>query len=170
MSYVEKILLPGEQVIGFAVLHWIIYLRGVGITIFGGILGFLSRDIVEYLFGTSIDDNYGKALTVFAALVVAFGVYVLFCSFMRQTATEIVITNHRLIAKYGIIARATYEIMANRITGANFDQSVLGRMLGFGTIWVHGAGGEVSPIYMVSEPQKFYRAIIGVLERFQAPR
>ena len=167
MSYIAKILLPNEQVVGVAFLHWIIYLRGLYITAAGGILGCLSRPITEFLFGTLIANDYAKPVTVVSMIIVVYGIILLVGAFIRQIATEIVMTNQRLIAKYGIIARATFEIMASRITGANFDQSVTGRMMGFGTIWVHGAGGEVSPIYNVAEPQKFYRSIIGVLERFQ---
>jgi hypothetical protein len=57
--------------------------------------------------------------------------------------------------------------MNNRITGANFDQTIMGRLMGFGTIWVHGAGGEISPIGGVSNPQLFYKALISVLEQSQ---
>ncbi len=170
MSYVAKILLPGEQVLGVAVLHWIMYLRGLAITGVGGLLGFFSRDLTELLFGTQIADDYARAVTITATVVVAYGVIMLIGAFVRQLSTEIVVTDQRLIAKYGVIARTTYEIMANRITGANFDQTVMGRLLNYGTIWVHGAGGEVSPIHNVSEPQVFYRALIGVLERFQPHR
>ena len=71
------------------------------------------------------------------------------------------------LAKYGFISRTTFEIMINRITGANFDQTVVGRLMGFGTIWVHGAGGEVSPISGVSNPQLFYRALVSMLDKAQ---
>jgi hypothetical protein len=167
MSYVAKLLLPNEKVVGVAVLHWIIYLNGLRYTIFGGVIGAFSFGITEYLFGTHLAEEYARPVTIVAAIIVLYGIFVLLCAFIRQTTTELVMTDHRLITKYGIIARSTYEIMASRITGANFQQSILGRILNFGTIWIHGASGEVWPIYHVYDPQGFYRAMVGVLERFQ---
>jgi uncharacterized membrane protein YdbT with pleckstrin-like domain len=75
-----------------------------------------------------------------------------------------VITNHRIIAKYGFISRSTFELMINRITGANFDQSIMGRIFGFGTVIVHGAGGDISPFDVVADPQEFHRNLVGALE------
>jgi uncharacterized membrane protein YdbT with pleckstrin-like domain len=83
---------------------------------------------------------------------------------VRQSSTELAITNRRLIAKYGFISRATFEIMINRVTGVNFDQTVMGRILGYGTILVHGAGGDISPFDVVANPQLFQRALMDVLE------
>jgi len=166
-SYVNKILLPDETVLCIAVLHWVIFLRGLAVTAFGGAVGFGAYSLLTLFFGDETARSLAKPVAFVALIIVLIGTSMLFGAYMRQTTTEIVMTNHRLIAKYGVVSRATFEIMANRITGANFDQSLIGRMMGFGTIWIHGAGGEVSPVSMIADPQHFYRAVIGVLERFQ---
>ena len=166
-SYVAKVLLPDEHVVFAASLHWIIYLQGLCITIFGGVLGYYSYPIIDLLFGPSYEQVAGHILSGIALFIVVAGVSLLFGAYLRQTSTELVLTDRRIIAKYGIISRATFEIMANRITGANFDQTVIGRLLGYGTILVHGAGGEISPIDMVADPQAFHRALLGVLEHSQ---
>ena len=101
-------------------------------------------------------------------LVVLAGVMLLLGAYIRQMSTELAVTNRRLIAKYGFVSRVTFEIMLSRITGANFEQTVTGRLFGFGTVWVHGAGGEVSPIGGVANPQLFYRALMSALERSQS--
>jgi uncharacterized membrane protein YdbT with pleckstrin-like domain len=168
MSYVEKVLMPDEQIIYSAALHWIIYLQGLSITIAGGLAGFYSYPALAFLFGPNIAQEFARAVTGATLLVVLAGVMLLIGAYIRQTATELVVTNRRLIAKYGFISRVTYEIMLSRITGANFDQTVTGRLLGFGTIWVHGAGGDVSPIAGVANPQLFYRALMSALEHAQA--
>jgi uncharacterized membrane protein YdbT with pleckstrin-like domain len=167
MAYVDKILLPDERIIYAATLHWIMYLRGLVITAFGGFVGFISHPALVAVFGQRLGAQFTKPICVAALVVVLIGSTLLLGAYMRQTSTELVITNKRLIAKYGVISRATFEILANRITGANFDQTVLGRVLGFGTILVHGAGGEVSPIDHVADPQLFYRALVSVLEKTQ---
>ena len=166
-SYVENMLMPNEQVIGVANLHWSIYLRGLWLTTWGGLLGSFSHQIIEWLFGTQTADMFARPLTVVSMVVVVIGTMLLIGAFTRQVATQYVITNHRLISKYGVVARATYEILTSRITGASFTQPRWGRILGYGTIWVHGAGGEASPIYRVADPRSFYRALMSVLERYQ---
>jgi uncharacterized membrane protein YdbT with pleckstrin-like domain len=167
MSYVEKILLPDERIVYAATLHWKIYLQGLVVTALGGFMGFFSYPLVAYLFGERLGGQFSRAFGGVAMVVVLCGVAILLLAFLRQSSTEIVVTDKRLIAKYGIVARATFEIMLTRITGANFDQTIMGRLLGFGTVLVHGAGGEISPIDDVANPQLFYRALISVLEKVQ---
>jgi len=170
MTYVEKILLPDERIIYAATLHWIIYLQGLFVTASAGLVGHFSRVFLTLAFGEQLGGQFAKPISAIAMIIVLAGALLLLFAYLRQTSTEIVITNKRLIAKYGIISRATFEIMVSRITGANFDQSILGRVMGFGTILVHGAGGEISPIDHVADPQLFYRALVSVLEKFQPNR
>ncbi len=166
-SYVEKVLMPDEKVYFAASIHWIIYLQGLCITIVGGLLGFYSYSITTIMFGSRYADSFGHILSGAALLITIIGVSFLAGAYVRQTATELVLTNRRIIAKYGFISRATFEIMLSRVTGANFDQTVMGRILGFGTILVHGAGGEISPIDLVADPQTFHRALLGAIEQSQ---
>lgn len=168
MSYVQKILLPDERVVYGATLHWVIYLQGLMITIAGGVLGYYSYDIIAALFGTTHMQTMGHILSGGALIVVFAGVVLLFGAYLRQTTTELVLTNRRIIAKYGVISRATFEIMLSRITGANFDQTITGRFFGYGTILVHGAGGEISPIDLVADPQAFQKALVGLIEHMRA--
>ncbi len=168
MGYVEKILLPDERIIYAATLHWIIYVQGLIITAFAGVVGYFSHPVLVLMFGERVGAQFTKPISAVAMLIVLAGAALLLGAYLRQTSTEIVITNKRLIAKYGIVSRATFEILVNRITGANFDQTVAGRILGFGTILVHGAGGEISPIDLVENPQLFYRALVSVLEKINA--
>lgn len=166
-SYVQKVLLPDEKVRYGAFLHWIIYTQGLAFTVFGGALGFFSYPIVTTLFGSKNAEPYGHILSGIALLITIVGVILLIGAYVRQTSTELVLTDRRIIAKYGVISRATFEIMVNRITGANFDQTITGRILGYGTILVHGAGGEISPIDLVADPQMFHRALLETIQQNQ---
>ncbi|MER2519207.1 MAG: PH domain-containing protein [Bdellovibrionales bacterium] len=163
MSYIDKIMLPGEQVICAACLHWIVYFNGLFITVIGGILGHWSYPLMTFCFGPEVGKMLGRPVAGGAMLLVLVGAALLVGAYIRQSSTEIAITTRRLIVKVGFISRSTYEILTPRITGANFDQTIMGRVLGFGTIWVHGAGGEVSPIASVGKPQRFYKALIDTI-------
>ena len=54
---------------------------------------------------------------------------------------EFVITNKRIICKTGLFSRRTLEMNLNKIESVNVDQSIFGRMLGYGTITIIGTGG-----------------------------
>ena len=55
--------------------------------------------------------------------------------------SEFTITNKRVIIKTGLISIKTVEINLQRIESVNVDQSILGRLLGFGDIDIVGTGG-----------------------------
>ena len=58
-------------------------------------------------------------------------------------ATEIVITNRRLIYKRSWIARKAEEISLRLIEDVNLSQGILGRLGGYGEIQVHGMGSSI---------------------------
>ena len=70
------------------------------------------------------------------------GLFTLFIvpAILRWT-DEFVITNKRIICKTGIFSRRTLEMNLNKIESVNIDQSIFGRMLGYGTITIIGTGG-----------------------------
>ncbi len=164
MSYLKKLLLPDERIVHIATLHWVIFLPGLMMTVVGGLVGFMSYDIVGRVVGPTMVPYLGRLVAGFALVSALAGLGLLIGALVRQSATELAITNRRLIAKYGFISRSTFEIMVNRVTGVNFDQTICGRILGYGTILVHGAGGDVSPFDIVSNPQIFQRALMDVVE------
>ncbi len=167
MSYVRKMLLPDERVVCIATLHWIIYLKGLAFTVLGGLMGYYDYDLLEWLFGPHLAEEFARPFALVAMAVVLVGIFLILSAWVRQSATEMAITNKRLISKYGIVSRITYEILISRVTGANFAQTATGRVLGYGTVWVHGAGGEVSCVAMIEQPHVFYKSLMDLLERYR---
>lgn len=53
---------------------------------------------------------------------------------LDRYSDEFAITNKRIIVKTGFISRKTLEMNLSKIESVNVDQSILGRMLGYGTI------------------------------------
>lgn len=65
------------------------------------------------------------------------------------------VTNKRIIIKTGIISRKTFEMNLNKIETVNVDQSIFGRMFGFGTITVIGTGGTREEFPDIAKPTEF---------------
>jgi uncharacterized membrane protein YdbT with pleckstrin-like domain len=70
------------------------------------------------------------------------GIFTLFIlPALQRWSDEFVITDKRVIVKTGIISRRTLEMNLNKIESVNVDQSIMGRLLGYGTITIIGTGG-----------------------------
>jgi len=61
--------------------------------------------------------------------------------------------------KRGLIRRDTIEINMPKVESVDVRQSVLGRLLNFGTVLVRGTGGGINPLAYVSEPLPLRRAV-----------
>ena len=71
--------------------------------------------------------------------------------------SEFAITNKRIIIKVGFISRRTLELNLSKVESVTVDQSILGRILGYGTITVIGTGGTKEPFGDIREPLDFRR-------------
>jgi uncharacterized membrane protein YdbT with pleckstrin-like domain len=74
---------------------------------------------------------------------------------LDRYSDEFAITNKRIIVKTGLISRKTLEMNLSKIESVNVDQSVLGRMLGYGTIRIIGTGGTREEFPNISNPIEF---------------
>jgi uncharacterized membrane protein YdbT with pleckstrin-like domain len=77
---------------------------------------------------------------------------------MERWLSEYVITNRRIIIKRGFIARDTFEMNLSKIESVNVDQSVMGRILNYGSITIIGTGGTRETFHNISKPLEFRKA------------
>ena len=70
---------------------------------------------------------------------------------------EFAVTNKRVIIKTGLISRQIFEMNHSKIESVNVDQSILGRILGYGTITVVGSGGTRGVFSNIRNPLAFRR-------------
>lgn len=68
---------------------------------------------------------------------------------------EFTITNKRVVVKTGIISRKTTEMNLSRIESVNIDQSILARLLGYGSITLIGTGGTKEIFHRINRPIEF---------------
>lgn len=61
-------------------------------------------------------------------------------AYIERYFTEFAVTNQGVLVKQGIIRRRVTRIAIGQIEGVFLTQSVLGRILNYGTIIVHGSG------------------------------
>ncbi len=77
--------------------------------------------------------------------------------YIRRTTSQFAITNKRVIIKIGLISRRTLEMNLSKIESVNVNQSILARILGYGSIVVIGTGGTREVFHDIAAPLIFRR-------------
>lgn len=89
------------------------------------------------------------------------GLFSLFIMPLIQLYTdEYVITNKRVIIKKGWLNIRTLEMNLSKIETVNVDQSILGRILGYGCITIVGTGGTREESHYIKKPIAFRKAFM----------
>lgn len=150
MSYAKSVLQPGETIIAGGRLHWIIYGWAIVCLAAGSLLLVLERR-----YGSEHD-------ALIAVTAAAFGVLFLvlfFYAWFIRWITEFAVTNRRVIYKRGFIWRQTEEMNMDKVETVDVDQSILGRILGYGTIRILGTGQGIEGLSKVGSPIELRSAI-----------
>jgi len=92
---------------------------------------------------------------IFTITFMGLGLILVAIAVINVLTTELVITNKRVIAKFGLISRQTVELKNSKVESVQVNQSIMGRMLNFGSVVVSGAGGPQAPIPNISAPLVF---------------
>jgi uncharacterized membrane protein YdbT with pleckstrin-like domain len=143
VSYVAKVLLPGEQVVYETGLHWIVYRWAV--------LAFLAA-IGLALGSVSTAATGPPVLQALAALAALLGLILLVAAALRRAATELAVTDQRVLFKRGLLARHTIEMNRSKVESVDVDQSLAGRIIGYGTVTLRGTGGSLEPMAGIGHP------------------
>jgi uncharacterized membrane protein YdbT with pleckstrin-like domain len=140
MSYVQEVLQPGETVRFVTNTHWIRYVPGLLLFLLGCLI---------YAFSLKVE-RVQWLVTGAAMVVLAVSVALLFLAWFDRWTTEIAVTDRRIIYKKGFIRRKTIEMHMDKVESVDVEQSILGRLLGYGDIMVRGVGTGFEPLRMVS--------------------
>ncbi len=154
MSYVESNLIPGEKVLYKTRLHWVVLLGPIVAGVFFGLPGLVL--LIGSLFkrtGQSSGMAGGGLLFIIIATVCVL------LGFLGRNATEMAVTNKRVIIKTGLLRRRTFELLLSKVESIGVDEGLLGRMLGYGTVVVRGTGGTPEPFSRVGHPLEFRRQV-----------
>jgi uncharacterized membrane protein YdbT with pleckstrin-like domain len=154
MSYIDKILQPGETVRRTAHIHWFIYLPAF---VFAA-----AAMLVVLLVTMNIGDvgTSWREFALIAALVLfAIALYLLLRAWIARTTTELVATDRRVIYKRGLIRRYTAEMNMEKVESVQVEQSITGRIFNYGTITVRGTGGGMEPLPNIGDPISFRNSV-----------
>ncbi len=141
MGYIESNLLPNEEIVYRASLHWIIFLKSFAVVVLGVIL-------------VAVKPTVG-------GIGIVLGLLVGLPAFIRYKTSEFGVTTKRVIIKVGFLRRRTLELLLRQVEAILVDQSVTGRIFGFGSVTLTGTGGVREVFHNVSSPLELRRRIQG---------
>src|SRR3989449_11640841 len=130
MGYIEENLMPGEQIMYRANLHWIIY----SAPLFFGLVGIV---IVASSFG----NRYQAALGGLGGLFLIVAGLLGLSRWIVSRTSEFAVTNKRVVIKVGLIRRHTLELLLAKVESIGGEQADLGGKLWDATIVAVGGGG-----------------------------
>ena len=77
--------------------------------------------------------------------LITLGIY----PYLISKFSEFGITNKRLTIKTGFLSRKTLELYLSKIESVNVNQSIFGRILGYGSIGVIGTGEQKNILFQL---------------------
>jgi len=152
MGYVEKHLIPNETVLYVTRLSWVVYLKaklafliGIALVAWGA-----------YQDGAA-DIGGANPLYGLAGLAFLIGLTLFVTALIRRRSSEFAVTDKRVIIKLGVVSRRSLEILLGKVEAITVDQTLWGRIFGYGSITIIGTGGTKEPFDLISDPLEFRR-------------
>jgi uncharacterized membrane protein YdbT with pleckstrin-like domain len=102
-----------------------------------------------------------------------FGLFLLlvFCSLIlivraisNVVTTELAVTNKRVIGTVGVFRRVSIDIPLARLESISINQDIIGRVFGFGSLSIHGIGGNNVTVSHIKSPLSFRRVVMNLLD------
>ena len=156
IKFTRSSLLPGEEILCAAKWHWINYLLYVFFV--------LASLVFLFLWIYNLDWDVEIAWSIYFPLFLVLGL----CSAIGIISiehNEFTVTNLRIIIKCGIIRRASYELKLDKLESVQVYQGIIGRLLGYGSVLVHGVGASRQLVWGLESPLEFRQHIFDELSK-----
>ena len=150
MSYIDSNLLAGEHVVFRTRLHWLLFM--------GPVLFMLIVLVpVAWFLSTGSWSSY-------AWVPIGFGVLILVATFIKRQSSDFAVTNKRVMMKVGVFSTRSIELLLSKVEAIAVEQTLLGRLFGYGNIVITGSGGTKEAFSKIQSPLEFRRAVQSVTD------
>jgi uncharacterized membrane protein YdbT with pleckstrin-like domain len=148
MSYIDANLLPDERVVYRTRLHWLLFLPAVLVTL-------LVLLPIAWLLDRGSSSGYAWIPLAIAALL-------LLAAFIKRQSSDFAVTNKRVMTKVGVMDTRSIELLLGKIEAIAVEQSLMGRLFGYGDIVITGSGGTKEAFTRIQSPLAFRNAVQSV--------
>jgi uncharacterized membrane protein YdbT with pleckstrin-like domain len=149
--YIDDVLQPGEKVLYSTNAHWMFFLPSFAAWFVAIVFLVASRMVTA--------DALVLVCLALAAIAGLAALYWTATAWFHRWTTETDVTNMRIVHKTGFITRKTFEMSLDKVESVDVNQSILGRILNYGNVTVHGVGEGEETISSIASPLAFRNAI-----------
>jgi uncharacterized membrane protein YdbT with pleckstrin-like domain len=153
MGYVDQNLIQGEKVTYRAPLHWKVLIGPLFVS-----LMLLVAAIAAFKQAWS-EAETSRVFVIAGAVLLGIAAAAVIKAWITVSSAEFAVTNKRVILKTGFIHNKTAEMFLSKVESVGVDQTLLGRVFGYGSIELRGTGGSLEPFTNISRPLEFRRQI-----------
>lgn len=153
MSLTKENLFKGERIVYTTSLHWIIFAESIGYLLLGLVILYYRSKYIEFLGSVSTLISYLSYAVIF------FGLFRFLLELIRLRSSVFVVSTQRIIIRVGVLKRTSTAMPLSKIESIEIDQTILGRMLDYGSIHITGTGTAESKFDLINNPYRFRRKI-----------
>jgi uncharacterized membrane protein YdbT with pleckstrin-like domain len=167
MAYIDSLLGRGEQILYIARQHIFVLVANI----------LTELALIALLVAAGVASNMAfrnnttplianmTASSLILLICVVISVIVLlsgFADYLRWTTDQVIVTDRRVIQIRGILNKRVLDSSLEKINDVGLSQSLLGRMLNYGTVEILTASGDegVNVLDRIEAPLEFKRAML----------
>jgi len=155
MSYVEKNLAPGEEVLLRPRYHWVRFVPGATVAVLGAALAAVTGLFVQAGSGGA-ESGLRSGLLVVALVLFLAGLLLMARRALVDSFDEFAITSFRVIKKSGFVTRNVRQIPLERVQDVNVRSTLGGRWLSYGDVELQTAGSDSTVVFpRIVHPEAF---------------
>lgn len=140
MEKLKKQLVEGEEIIHVARVHPGIFLRPGVLLAVAAVAGIFFHWLVGMMIALTALQPAADAL-------------------IRYKTTKLVLTNKRVLARYGFFNKDNIQLRLERIESAHLEEPFLGQILGYSTVIISGTGTGRIPITFIADGMAFVKKL-----------
>jgi uncharacterized membrane protein YdbT with pleckstrin-like domain len=156
VSYIGKNLVPGEAVLYRTGCHWIVLVWPI---LVGAIIGSLASVFLASAYLGFRKGSPFPGMAIVGTLAGLVTTVVIGRGLIRRVGTEVAVSNRRVAIKTGLLSRKSIEVLLPKVESIGVDESLFGRMLGYGSVIVRGTGGTLETFDKIAHPNELRRQV-----------
>ncbi len=166
MSYIDSLLGRGEQILYVARQHIFVLIANIltelaliALLVAAGLASNMAFDTSNAVIGGITASNLILMICVGISIIVLISGFI---DYMRWNAEQYIVTDRRVIQVRGVLSKRVTDSSLEKINDVELRQSLLGRMLNFGTVEILTAAGEEGANLMdrIEDPLAFKKAML----------
>jgi uncharacterized membrane protein YdbT with pleckstrin-like domain len=155
VSYVEKNLAAGEEILLRPRYHWVRFIPGASVAVLGVVLAAAAGLLVP------TEPGPKSALLVAAGVLVLAGSLAMAWRWLVDSFDEFAVTTFRVIRKSGFLTRSVRQISLEKVQDVNVRSTLGGRWLSYGDVELQTAGSDSTVIFpRILHPEEFRNVLI----------